>query len=60
MFILLALHAYTDTDSCKYSFDLRVIIIDKTNMNDPTKREAFWAYNLDTFVPKGLNVRDFG
>ena len=40
--------------------DLRVIIIDKTNMNDPTQREAFWAYNLDTFVPKGLNVRDFG
>ena len=31
--------------------DLRVIIIDKTNMNDPTQREAFWAYNLDTFAP---------
>ena len=30
--------------------DLRVIIIDKTNMNDPTQREAFWAYNLDTFA----------
>ena len=36
--------------------DLRVIIIDKTNMNDPTQREAFWAYNLDTFAPKGLNL----
>jgi hypothetical protein len=40
--------------------NLRVIIIDKTNMNDPKQREAFWAYNLDTFAPKGLNVRDFG
>ena len=40
--------------------DLRVIIIDKTNMNDPTQREAFWAYILDTFAPKGLNVRDLG
>ena len=39
--------------------DIRVIIIDKTNKGNPTQREAFWAYKLDTFVPKGLNVRDF-
>ena len=36
--------------------DIRVIIIDKTNRENPTQREAFWAYKLDTFVPKGLNV----
>ena len=39
--------------------DIRVIIIDKTNKENPTQKEAFWPYKLDTFVPKGLNVRDF-
>ena len=39
--------------------DIRVIIIDKTNKENPTQRGAFWAHKLDTFVPKGLNVRDF-
>ena len=39
--------------------DIRVIIIDKTNKENPTQSEAFWAYKLDTFVSKGLNVRDF-
>ena len=38
--------------------DIRVNIIDKTNKENPTQREAFWAYKLDTFVPKGLNVRE--
>ena len=37
--------------------DLRVIIIDKTNMNDPRRGEAFWAYNLDKFAPKGRTIR---
>ena len=39
--------------------DVRVIIIDKTNVDRPTQREAFWVYKLGTFVPRGLNVRDF-
>ena len=39
--------------------DVRVIIIDKTNVDRPTQREAFWVYKLDTFVPRGLYVRDF-
>ena len=39
--------------------DIKIIIIDKTNKKNPTLREAFWAHKLDTFVPKGLNVRDF-
>ena len=36
-----------------------VKIIDRTDVNDPTYREGFWTYKLDTFVPKGLNLRDF-
>ena len=39
--------------------DIVVKIIDRADMNDPTRREGFWAYKLDSFVPKGLNRRDF-
>ena len=39
--------------------DARVTIIDKTNKENRTLGEAYWAYKLDTFVPKGLNVRGF-
>ena len=39
--------------------DVEVMIIDRTNVNDPTQKKVFWAYKLDTFVPKGLNLRDF-
>ena len=35
--------------------DVRVKIIDKTNVNDPT-REGLWAYKLDSFIPRGLNI----
>ena len=27
------------------------------NVNEPTRREGFWAYKLDTFIPKGFNLR---
>ena len=36
-----------------------VKIIDKTDISNPVKREAFWAYKLNSFVPSGLNIRDF-
>ena len=39
--------------------DIKVIIINRINKENPTQTEAFWAYKLDTFVPKGLNERDF-
>ena len=39
--------------------DVSVIIIVKTNISEPTQREAFWVCKLDMFVPRGLNVRDF-
>ena len=39
--------------------DVEVMVIDRTNVNDQTQREGFWAYKLDTFIPKGLNIRDF-
>ena len=36
-----------------------VKMIDKTNINEPTAREGFGAYKLNSFVPNGLNVKDF-
>ena len=28
--------------------------------DDPTTMEGFWAYELDSFIPRGLiNIRDF-
>ena len=36
-----------------------VKIIDKTDINEPTKREGFGAYKLNSFTPQGLNQRDF-
>ena len=39
--------------------DILVTIIDNTNVNKPTQRDGFWAYKLNSFVPHGLNQRDF-
>ena len=48
------LYAHFFSPGHKGLCDVRVIIIDR-----PTQREAFWVYKLDTFVSRGLNVRDF-
>ena len=39
--------------------DMCVKIIEKTDINNPTKRDGFWAYELNSFTPQGLNQRDF-
>ena len=39
--------------------DIRGKVIDKTDVNDPTRREGFWAYKLNSFIHLGLNLRDF-
>lgn len=39
--------------------DLSATIIDKTNVNNPTEREGFWTYKLNTLIPMGLNTCDF-
>ena len=38
--------------------DMCVKIIDKTDINEPTRKERFWSYKLDSFIPQGLNQRD--
>ena len=53
------LYAHFHEEGHKGIEDIQVKIIDRTDVNDPTCREGFWTYKLDTFVPKGLNLRDF-
>ena len=35
-----------------------VKIIDKTDINEPTRKDAFWAHKLNSFNPQGLNQRN--
>ena len=37
--------------------DVEVMIVDWTNVKNPIEREGFWAYKLDTFIVKCLNIR---
>ena len=39
--------------------DMCIKINDKTDINEPTKREGFWAYKLNSFPLQELNQRDF-
>lgn len=38
--------------------DLKVQIIDVTDVNKPNERESFWMEKLGTYCPKGLNIRE--
>ena len=38
--------------------DVSVILIDKTDPKDPTKRQDFWIQTLKTKAPLGLNIED--
>ena len=53
---LLAHLFQSDTNGMK---DLSVVIIGKTDVKDPTRREGFWAHKLNSFILLGLNNRDF-
>ena len=34
-------------------------IIDRTDVNDPTRREGFWTYKVNLFISQRLNLSDF-
>ena len=36
--------------------DCEIMLIDKNNSSDPTRREFFWMHELKTFAPLGLNI----
>ena len=38
--------------------DVSVIFLDKTDSEDPNKREHYWRHTLKTTAPQGLNVED--
>ena len=39
--------------------EIRIMIIDKTDVSKPEEREGFLVYKLNTFIPNGLDLRDF-
>ena len=53
------LYAYFCEPEHKSLEEMQIKIIDKADISNPTEREGFWAYKLDTFIPPGFNIRDF-
>ena len=52
-------HLYEHFDNHSHSGfgdDASVILIDKTDGSNPTKRETYWMRTLKTIAPYGLNV----
>ena len=52
------LYAHFFTECHEGLSDLIVNIIDRLDINNPTNREGYWIYRLNTFLPNGLNLRD--
>ena len=52
------LYAHFYEEGHRGILDMSVKIIDKTNVNEPTNRQGFWAHKLKSFVPNDLNLRD--
>jgi hypothetical protein len=38
--------------------DFLVQVIDVTDVNNPNERESFWIEKLNSYVPRGLNLRE--
>ena len=38
--------------------DVEIVLIDKTDPSDPTRREELWRNKLKTLAPYGLNVEE--
>ena len=38
--------------------NLKITLIDKTDGQNPKKREDYWRRTIKTYVPFGLNVED--
>ena len=54
-----ALHDHFDLPGHTGFQDFDFILIDQGNSeNNTRKREMFWQYKLDTFIPRGLNDRE--
>ena len=39
--------------------EMQIELIHMTDRSNPTEREGFWAYNLDSCIPRGLNIKRF-
>ena len=39
--------------------EMQIKIIGNAGRNDPTEKEGFWVYKLDSFILRRLNLRNF-
>ena len=46
-------HSFSNRHEGVIRVNMTVLIIDKTDVREPTRRKAFWAYKLNSFVPIG-------
>ena len=53
------LYAHFFSEGHEGLVDLSVNIIDKTDIRNPINREAYSTYRLNSFILKGMNLRDF-
>ena len=52
-------HAYFEDYKHHGMSDWEITLIDHAeSVDNPTRRESFWQYELDTFQPNGLNEGD--
>ena len=49
------LYSHFFSEGHKELEDVNVMVIDKTDLNDPANREDFGANKLNTFIPNSLN-----
>ena len=47
---------FSEEGHCGFLEYIKVTIIDRLTGSD-RMRESFWQYKLDSFTPKGLNIR---
>ena len=52
------LYKHSFEDGHKRLENMVVKIIDRTNIYDPTSKEGFLVYKLNSFAPNGLNLKD--
>ena len=52
------LYAHFYTEVHEGLMDLKIQVIDVTDVSRPNERIRFWIEKLNTYCPRGLNIRE--
>ena len=52
------LYAHFYTEGHERLIDLKIQVIDVTDVSRPNERESFWIEKLNTYCRRGLNIRE--